>query len=254
MKYFYALIFIIALTVTAYAADVRLDGNSTSVTATLREGTSYVPVRAFFEKFSLNVEWSPTERTVTVSDDSNSFIYKIDSNHIIFNGNTHTMSAKTFLSGGTTYIPLRSTAELCGLSVTWNGEAGRIILSNEIYNENDLYWLSRIIHAEAEGESVTGKIAVGNVVLNRVADKDFPNDIYSVIFDTNNGVQFTPTANGTIYNEPSADSIKAAKLALDSYSVVADCLYFVNPTLSPSSWAEQNRPFYKKIENHLFFC
>ena len=94
MRYLYTFIFIIVLSATAYAADVRLDGNSTSVTATLREGTSYVPVRAFFEKFSLNVEWSPTERTVTVSDDSNSFIYKIDSNHIIFNGNTHTMSAK----------------------------------------------------------------------------------------------------------------------------------------------------------------
>jgi len=254
MKFIYALIFIITLTATAYAADVRLDGNSTNVTALVHEGTSYVPVRAFFEKFYLNVEWSPTERTVTVSDGSNSFIYKIDSPHVTFNGNVHQMSSNTFLHDGTTYIPLRSTAELCNLTVAWNGEANRIILSNETYDEKDLYWLSRIIHAEAQGESMDGKIAVGNVVLNRVDDKDFPNDVYSVIFDTNHGVQFTPTANGTIYNNPSPDSIKAAKLALDSYSIVANCLYFVNPVLSPSSWAEQNRPFYKKIENHLFFC
>ena len=149
MKFIYTLIFIITLTATAYATDVRLDGNSTNVTALVHEGTSYVPVRAFFEKFSLDVAWSPTERTVTVSDGTNSFIYKIDSSHVTFNGEVHTMSASTFLSGGTTYVPLRSTAELCNLAVTWNGEANRIILSNEIYNENDLYWLSRIIHAEA---------------------------------------------------------------------------------------------------------
>ena len=254
MRYFYAFIFIIALTTTSYAVDVRLDGNSTGINAAIANGTSYVPLRSFFEKFSLGVEWIPDNKSIKVSDGKNYIIYKVDSNTLTLNGSVYDMSADTLLQDGTTYIPLRSTAEICGLSVEWNGEANRIILSNGIYNENDLYWLSRIIHAEAQGESMDGKIAVGNVVLNRVADKDFPADIYSVIFDTNHGVQFTPTANGTIYNFPSADSIKAAKLALDSYSVVADCLYFVNPTLSPSSWAEQNRPFYKKIENHFFFC
>ncbi|MFR3921270.1 MAG: cell wall hydrolase [Dysosmobacter welbionis] len=42
------------------------------------------------------------------------------------------------------------------------------------HNAMDLYWLSRIISAESRGENMTGQIAVGNVVLNRVAAKEFP--------------------------------------------------------------------------------
>ena len=48
---------------------------------------------------------------------------------------------------------------------------------NTSYSENDLYWLSRIIEAEASGESFNGKIAVGNCVLNRVKSSEFPNTI-----------------------------------------------------------------------------
>ena len=55
---------------------------------------------------------------------------------------------------------------------------------------------------------------MGNVVLNRVASKQFPNTIYDVIFDTKYAVQFEPTANGTVYNTPSKDSISAAKRVL----------------------------------------
>lgn len=47
----------------------------------------------------------------------------------------------------------------------------------------DLYWLSRIISAESRGESLKGQIAVGNVVLNRVEEDDFPDTIPAVIFD-----------------------------------------------------------------------
>ena len=43
--------------------------------------------------------------------------------------------------------------------------------------------MSRIIHAESGAEPFDGKIAVGNVVLNRVESKQYPNTIYGVIFD-----------------------------------------------------------------------
>lgn len=42
------------------------------------------------------------------------------------------------------------------------------------YTSTDLYWLSRIINAEAEAESYTGKVAVGNVIMNRVKSGSFP--------------------------------------------------------------------------------
>ena len=63
-----------------------------------------------------------------------------------------------------------------------------------------MMWLSRILYAEANTEPLAGKIAVGNVIMNRVKSPEFPDTIYSVIFDRKYGVQFTPVANGSVYN------------------------------------------------------
>ena len=45
--------------------------------------------------------------------------------------------------------------------------------SNKKYTDDDIYWLARIIEAEAGGEPYKGKIAIGNVILNRVNSKEF---------------------------------------------------------------------------------
>ena len=105
------------------------------------------------------------------------------------------------------------------------------------YNREDkLYWLSRIISAESRGEPLEGQIAVGNVVLNRVDSPDFPDTIYGVIFDDRWGGQFTPVRNGTIYQEPTEQSIQAAKLCLEGVNVAKDSLYFLAPALTNNHW------------------
>ena len=121
------------------------------------------------------------------------------------------------------------------------------------YSENDILWLSRIIEAEASGESYHGKIAVGNCVINRTKSSEFPNTIYDVIFDKKHGVQYQPIANGAIYNTPSEESVLAAKEALSGYSVVGDALYFCSVKVAPHSWASKNRVYLTTIGNHVFF-
>jgi N-acetylmuramoyl-L-alanine amidase len=124
----------------------------------------------------------------------------------------------------------------------------------EVYNEEDVYWLSRIINAESLNQPLEGKIAVGNVVLNRVADETCPDTIYDVIFDRKYGVQFSVITNGTIYMDPSEESIIAAKICLEGYSVVGDSIYFVNPDIGVSSWFVNTRTFVKSIGNHDFYA
>jgi len=121
------------------------------------------------------------------------------------------------------------------------------------YSESDLYWLSRIIEAEASGESQQGKIAVGNCVINRTKSHEFPNSIYDVIFDRKHGVQYQPTANGRIYNTPSDESVQAAKDALNGHSVVGNALYFCSVRVAPYSWASKNRKYLTTIGNHVFY-
>ena len=50
------------------------------------------------------------------------------------------------------------------------------------YSSNDRYLLAKVIYAEARGESYTGQVAIGAVVLNRVEDSRFPNTIAGVIY------------------------------------------------------------------------
>lgn len=118
----------------------------------------------------------------------------------------------------------------------------------------DLYWLSRIIHAEAEAEPYQGKVAVGNVILNRVSSKDFPNTVKGVIFEYYKHIpQFSPVANGTIYNDPSTASIQAAKDALNGSRPVANSTYFFNPSKAEGKWIVENKIYFKRIGNHVFY-
>ena len=112
--------------------------------------------------------------------------------------------------------------------------------------------LERLVEAEAKGESLVGKIAVVNVVLNRVRDEDFPNTITEVIMQKG---QFTPVANGSINNTPSEESILAVKKAVDEdYKVFGtDVLYFCNKKTATNRWMIENREEVMTIGNHTFF-
>ena len=159
-----------------------------------------------------------------------------------------------------TLLPVRTLCAALGANVAWDpvgfsvvitaGENGPIPSASEAYGYEDLYWLSHIINAESGNQPLEGKIAVGNVVLNRVASSIFPNSIYDVIFQKH---QFTPTANGSIRLEPNAESIIAAKLCLDGANTVGNALFFLNPRTAPNSWASRNRPYLTTIGAHAFY-
>lgn len=163
-----------------------------------------------------------------------------------------------WLQNGTIYLPIRSLAEALDVEVKWDsatngialsGGSGAITPGSEYYNSDDLYWLSRIIYAESGNQPLSGKISVGNVILNRVNSSLFPNTIYGVIFQKN---QFTPASNGSINKTPSAESVIAAKLCLDGAVVLPDALWFNRAGLS--SWAAKNKSFIATIGAHSFYA
>lgn len=134
-----------------------------------------------------------------------------------------------------------------------NNSSSQVASRGSERNE-DLYWLSRIIHAEAQGESYEGKVAVGNVIVNRVNNGKFPNSIKGVIFDKQDGyTQFSPVIDGTIYNTPNAESIKAATDVLNGARPVGNALYFLNPRKSTNFWITKNRQYIKTIGLHDFY-
>jgi spore germination cell wall hydrolase CwlJ-like protein len=83
------------------------------------------------------------------------------------------------------------------------------------YSGTEVDLLAKLIEAEASGESMQAKIAVGAVVINRVQSKDWAPSISKVIHQKFGAYyQFTPVKIGTIKNTPSSASKKAAWIAM----------------------------------------
>ena len=180
------------------------------------------------------------------------------------NGKNYTLDVAAEITNDRTFLPVRFVSEHMDANVEWAEDLRSVIITKDgisvdknlidhTFTEDELYWMARIIHAEAQGESFEGKVAVGNVILNRVASELYPDTIYGVIFDRKHGVQYEPVLNGTIYNTPSAESVRAAKTALRGTNVIGECLFFFNPRIAQSNWISQNRVFYKTIGNHDFY-
>lgn len=248
----------------AAPVSVTLDGKRVLAgDAMLINSVTYVPVRAFSELLGADsVSWSQRDRTATVKKGTLEIYISENALYVGANGRYFFTVERILNINGRLYVPVRAIAEAFSVTVGWDGVTRTVILKttgkqiksgDSFYNSTDLYWLSRIINAEAGGEPLLGMIAVGNVVLNRRDSSMYPNTVYGVVFDKKGGTQFSPVAMGTIYRTPSQASIIAAKICLEGYSVDDDILFFMNPSISTSNWISKNRPFAFVIGKHYFY-
>lgn len=221
--------------------------------AYLERGTTWVALRRVGEAYGMSVRWDGAAAHVGGVTVQPGLPYLLAGDRCI-------PSAPVRLKNGTIWVPVRALATALGAQLSWDGTAQHVSLgaaqgigTGSFYDELDLYWLSRIISAEARGESLDGKIAVGSVVLSRVQSEDFPDTIYDVIFDTAGGVQFSPVKNGTIYNDPTDESVLAAKLVLEGARRAEGCLFFLDPRKSTNFWVPQNRTWAVSIGCHDFY-
>jgi N-acetylmuramoyl-L-alanine amidase len=118
----------------------------------------------------------------------------------------------------------------------------------------DVYWMSRIIYAEAGNQSLQAQIAVGDVVWHRVTSPNYPNTIKGVVFQISNGYyQFSPVANGSIYNTPSATSVQAAKDVLQNHiDLVPGAYVFYTPNKTPSTSWVRKQPYVATYDSMVF--
>ncbi|MDH6673526.1 N-acetylmuramoyl-L-alanine amidase [Paenibacillus sp. LBL] len=116
----------------------------------------------------------------------------------------------------------------------------------------ELLLLQKIVMAEAEGEPYEGKVAVANVVLNRLRSANFPDTITDVIYQKH---QFSPVANGRLKRvQPNEETIKSVNAALHGQKEVKDDTYFfLSLKLAQDLTVHHSRTFVKKIGNHSFY-
>lgn len=236
----------------------------TNSEALLIDSITYVPLRKLVEssRSDAKISYSDYTKTATVIYGTSTVSVTTGKRYISVNGRYFYGIGAVKNINGSLYVPIRPLAKALGFDVKWNDATRSVNLVREswtvedaesYYNADEIYWLSRLIEAESGGEILEGKIAVGNVVLNRVSDNRYPNSIYGVIFDFKNGIQFTPAYTGTIYNTPSTESIIAAKICLEGYEIKPGVLFFFNPRIATTNWISKNRPFAMRIGNHDFY-
>ena len=247
----------------AGAVSLQVDNSKTSAFLSVINNTTYVPLRAVTNLLVNGASISWVNGCAIVKTSNLTLIARPGDSYLEANGRMLYIKDGVKAVNGAVMVPIRVLAKALGASLTWDSVtelisvisgSGSITSGDTYYDSNAVYWLSHIISAESGSEPLAGKLAVGNVVLNRVASADFPDTIYDVIFDLSWGGQFEPVSNGTIYNTPTEESILAAKLCLDGASVVGASLYFLNPAKASNFWAVNNCTYIATIGSHQFYA
>lgn len=157
--------------------------------------------------------------------------------------------------GTATRSAVRAFQKNCGLKV--DGIAGPKTLlylgitsgsSSSSATSSDVNLLAKLINAEARGESYTGQVAVGAVVLNRVRHSSFPDSISGVVYQSG---AFSSVNSSNWYVTVSDSAKKAAQAALNGSDPSGGAIYFYNPAKTSNAWI-RSRPVIKVIGNHRF--
>lgn len=128
-------------------------------------------------------------------------------------------------------------------------ESKPAVKNTPVANSNtEINLLERLVEAEARGESYKGKVAVAEVVLNRVNSDNFPNTITGVVHQRN---QFSPVTNGSINRNASGDSRKAVQQALQGSNYTNNATFFYSHAQIKSTW-QQTLTKTAVIGNHTF--
>ena len=222
---------------------------------------TYIPLRAYANAIGASVSYSSSTKTMTLTM-SGLYMSATDGGYVIYANDRpiFNFSPNVLMSNGRMYVSLSSMMKITGYrasidssSVSISGSYSPLAKASAYYREDEVFWLARIITAEARGESLLGQIAVGNVILNRTKHPSYPNTIYGVIFDRKYGVQFSPILDGSIYNNPTYTAILAAKICLEGTRLSEDALFFLNPRTAQSSWIIHSREYAYTIGGHDFY-
>lgn len=109
--------------------------------------------------------------------------------------------------------------------------------------------LETAIHYEAKGESAAGKVAVGNVVLNRVAAANFPKSVCAVVKQKK---QFSwYKGNDNLFNSETSSSTKLA--AQKAMKTPRNHVLFFHATYVFPAWSKKLSKQYS-IGNHVFYA
>lgn len=113
-------------------------------------------------------------------------------------------------------------------------------------SDEDIYYLRKIATCEAGNQNAETMSLIMLTVLNRVKDDKFPNTIYEVIMECNNGkYQFSVCRPGGTwwYMEPNEESEEAFNMVWETLYDYSDGALYFESCKSTNNWHSRNLEF-----------
>lgn len=224
IRVFSALLIVASLLISgAYFTRIDSDNTKTSITALSKVGSTGEEVRKIQKKL----------KELGYLSGSVDGIYGTKTKKAVTAFQKNCGISADGICGPTTLLYL-------GLSSSTAGSGGQ--------SSSDVWLLAKLIAAEARGESYTGQVAVGAVVLNRVNHPSFPDSVAGVIYQSG---AFSCVNDSNWSVSPNATSQKAARDAINGWDPSGGAIYYYNPKTATSKWI-RSRPVITTIGNHVF--
>jgi len=225
------------------------------------DGVTYVALSAMALEMdpSSQVNWDSASGVVTVTTEKLKLTAKVGQLYLEANGRYLYLPETVQLVDNRVTVPLWAVVKAFDGQLGWDHVTGTILVNRgsgaiehgaTYYNDEALFWLSRVIYAESGNQPLEGKMAVGNVVMNRVGNPVFGATVQEVLAQKN---QFSTYKNGRLADrEPNGSSVIAAKLVLDGGVVeeTEGALYFDS---NAKSWASKHKECIAVIGGHKFY-
>ena len=243
------------------SVQINEDYLETSKPNILIKDKTYIIAKDFINAINEEIIWDGKKRDVIINFENDKLVFNVDTKKVLLNKKILSSDIKPIIREDRTYIPLRYISEFFGFKVKWEQNSYNVVLEKENlkinkefineshYTKKDIKWLSKIVDVESDYASMPMKLAIANVVLNRVKSSRFPDSIKDVIFQVDVHVQFPPAHKEGFKNiNPSLKSIIAAKNALEGKNNISKCLFFNN-----APFESKEDDLYKIIDGEYFY-
>ncbi len=204
------------------------DVNGASVPPFVENGTTYVPVRAIAEAFSLSIAWQQDTKTVFIGEQGgaptlNDYInIYIDGEEFIAK-DVNGARVYPILRDGTTYMPIRAIGEAFGKSVFWDNvmrtaviitpvsESDKEVLKKALsdtaalegYEENVILSMATseydLYNPDADTQTMTGELGSASLIFQILPDDVISSCTYS--YRSGSDLVFASSIDGSILTD-----------------------------------------------------
>ena len=173
-----------------YLEAINSDGTQTSVTAepavaldhtllvngqpvpadtgkTVEQGTTYVALAAMAQTLdpSVTITWDGGSSTAAVQSAVLDLTAKVGQQYLVANGRYLYVPEGVRMEAGRVVVPLKELVKAFDAKLSWDPAdgttsittgSGGIASGDSFYNQDDLFWLSRVVYAESGNQSLDG--------------------------------------------------------------------------------------------------